>query len=118
MSPYRDNYTPQDVERLRRRNRALERALRMTSPLRALARWYARVDFHEIGHWLRRMSPLVLLVVFVVTGVLKLASCAKADLDHARRCAVACAREGRVLYDTSNGVCACEQRQTLKVVVP
>lgn len=114
---YREIDPSVEVERLRRRVRALERAHRIGSPLRGLARLAGRI-FAAL-----RRDPgvlfwpiFVIVALFAVSGLISTCRSSTRRMD---RCALACAREGLALRSTAGEGCICEpSAERLRAVSP
>ena len=114
---YREIDPSVEVERLRRRVRALERAHRMTSPLRGFARFAGRLSAA-----LRRDPGVLFWPIFVLVALFAgggLMSTCRSSTRRMDRCALACAREGLALRSTAGEGCICEpSAERLRAVSP
>lgn len=116
---YRDLAPRQDeLERLRRRNRALERAVRIKVPLR---RFYERIVYNDRHVFVVLVTVAILIILGVGIALHLLPSLAGSPTAR-HRCAIACGRQGLELRSAGGSDCLCAElppgRPRLRVVEP
>lgn len=109
-NPYRTQPPEDELPRLRRRVRALERAWRLSSPIRALG----RLEWGAAGAAVFHLIPPLILVGCFAGLVWAVAYAVQVST----ACDRACSREGMVLRHAEADSCECEPAPDGVKVVP